>query len=82
MTDEKPTIQIDDIQREMTAEEIKKMEETRSLHAAELKIAEDELAAKEAAKALATIKLESLGLTLNDLEALGLVEQKKQNIES
>ena len=64
----KPLIQINDEIREMTDEEFA-IHEIVQGSAQNSKI---ELEAKEQAKALAQAKLEALGLTVEDLTALGL----------
>ena len=64
----KPLIQIDDEVREMTDEEFAVYENTQANTLA--RKAEEE--AKAAAKAAAQAKLAALGLTVEDLQALGL----------
>lgn len=61
-------IQIDDLVREATAEEIAAIEKTQADRLAEIE-AEKEA---EANKAAAAAKLAALGLTSDDLKALGL----------
>jgi len=69
-----PTIKIhniemdETIEREMTDAEVKAHEEKLALY----KVEADAATAKEAAKEAAKAKLEALGLTLDDLKALGL----------
>ena len=68
----KPLIQIGTEVREMTDEEFAQYEANQAAAEAE-KIAEAEaLAAEEAAKTAAQAKLTALGLTVEDLQALGL----------
>ena len=64
----KPLIQIDDEVREMTDEELAVYENTKANTLA--RKAEEE--AKLEAKAAAQAKLAALGLTVEDLQALGL----------
>ena len=61
-------IQIDDVVRDATAEEIAQFEASKAEDEARLA----EIAAKAEAKAAAQAKLEALGLTVEDLQALGL----------
>ncbi len=56
------------IDREMTSAELKDFNDS----AAQLKITQEELNKAEAQKATAQAKLEALGLTTDDLKALGL----------
>jgi len=69
-----PTVRIHDtatdqvIDREMTPAELKDFNDS----AAQLKITQDALVKTEADKASAQAKLEALGLTADDLKALGL----------
>ena len=69
----KPTIRIHNIEtnqivdREMTDTEFEQYNAQKQLDAAQIQLKEQELAAKEKAKA----KLEALGLTTDDLAALG-----------
>jgi hypothetical protein len=56
------------VDRLMTTAEIKELKELQENAAAQLEKENQALAAKEAAKA----KLEALGLTMDDLKALGL----------
>ena len=55
------------IERPMTDDEFAQWQANQAANTISLKIKEDKEAAKEAAKA----KLEALGLTVNDFEALG-----------
>ena len=61
-------IQVDDVVRDATAEEIAQFEASKAENEARLA----EIAAKAEAKAAAQAKLEALGLTVEDLQALGL----------
>ena len=61
-------IQVDDVVRDATAEEIAQFEASKAEDEARLA----EIAAKAEAKAAAQAKLEALGLTVEDLQALGL----------
>jgi len=69
-----PTVRIHDtstgevIDREMTPAELKDFNDS----AAQLKITQEELTRSETQKATAQAKLEALGLTTDDLKALGL----------
>jgi hypothetical protein len=61
-------VQIDDLVRDATAEEIAAIESAAAADLARKQVEADKEAAKEAAQA----KLEALGLTTDDLKALGL----------
>lgn len=61
-------VQIDDLVRDATAEEIAAIESNAADELARKQAEADKQAAKEAAQA----KLEALGLTTDDLKALGL----------
>ena len=61
-------IQIDDLVREATAEEIAAIEKTQADRLAEIEAEKQ----AEANKAAAAAKLAALGLTVDDLKALGL----------
>jgi hypothetical protein len=60
------------IEREMTADETAQLEALQKAALAEIEKEAAEKAAAEAAKAAAEAKLEALGLTKEDLQALGL----------
>ncbi len=68
------TLKINDngVDREMTAEEIKAYEADAAIINKVLEDLEKEKALKEQAVASATAKLAALGLTVDDLKALGL----------
>jgi hypothetical protein len=61
-------IQIDDLVRDATAEEIAQIE----AHQVEVEAIQAEVEAKAQAKVAAQAKLAALGLTVEDLQALGL----------
>jgi hypothetical protein len=74
----KPTIRIHDIStniiidREMTDEEFAQYEADQAAEAARITAEAEAKAAEEAAKLAAQAKLTALGLTVEDLQALGL----------
>jgi hypothetical protein len=65
-------VQIDDLVRDATADEIVQLEADQANYEAQKATEQAEAEARKAAKAAAQAKLAALGLTVEDLQALGL----------